>query len=157
MNPRRSLPGLSEHFSLAEATKSQAALRLGIDNTPPAEALAALGLVAAGILEPVRQHYGIPFSPSSWYRCAALNRAIGGAAASQHVRGEAVDFELPGVANLDLARWIESNLTFDQLILEFYRAPDADSGWVHCSLTGETNRGQALRFDGQSYRAGLFG
>jgi len=146
---------LSDHFSLAEAMKSQAALRLGIDNTPPPEVLPALVRVATGILEPVRRHTGIPFRPSSWYRCPALNSAIGGAAASQHTKGEAVDFEVPGVANIQVARFIEGHIAFDQLILEFYREGEANSGWVHCSLRHEGNRRQALRFDGTRTLAGL--
>ena len=68
---------LSEHFSLAELTKSDTAARMGINNEPRAKVIEKLVLVCENILEPVRNHYGVPFSPSSGFRCAALNREIG--------------------------------------------------------------------------------
>ncbi|MBT6962264.1 MAG: peptidase M15A, partial [Rhodospirillaceae bacterium] len=64
---------LSDHFTLAEAAKSQLAERKGIDNTPPAVLLPRLVRVASQILEPVRRRYHVPFSPSSWHRCPVLN------------------------------------------------------------------------------------
>ena len=146
---------LSPHFSLLEATKSQKALRWAIDNTPTPVELANLIQTAKGILEPVRLHYGIPFSPSSWYRCPELNKTLGSNKNSQHVTGEAVDFEVPGVSNLALAYWIWNNLPFDQLILEFYTHGIPNSGWVHCSLTRTNRRSQVLTYDGKFYMAGL--
>jgi hypothetical protein len=146
---------LSEHFSLSEAAKSQTALRLGIDNAPPLDVVGKLEAVAANILEPCRDNFAVPFSPSSWYRSPELNRAIKGAGSSQHVTGEAVDFEIPGIPNERLARWIADNLEFDQLILEFWKPNDPTAGWVHCSYVAGANRRQVLRFDGKHYIAGL--
>lgn len=146
---------LSEHFTLAEATKSQAAVRLGIDNAPPLDVVAKLEAVAVNILEPCRANFATQFSPSSWYRSPALNYAIGGADISQHVKGEAVDFEIPGVSNERLARWIADNLEFDQLILEFWKPDDPTAGWVHCSYVASGNRRDILRFDGKNYLKGL--
>ena len=68
---------ISEHFSLAELTKSQTAERLNILNEPDAEAYDNLVLICENILEPVRNHYGVPFTPSSAFRCPELNREIG--------------------------------------------------------------------------------
>ncbi len=150
---------LSEHFTLEELSKSQTAERQGIDNLPrlPEDALIVENLtrVCARILEPVRAHYGIPFSPSSGYRSLALNRAIGSRDTSQHVKGEAVDFEVPGIANPDLAAWIDDNLDYDQLILEFYRPGQPNSGWVHCSVTAGSNRHMALTINRQGTQQGL--
>jgi hypothetical protein len=147
---------LSPNFSLAEAVKSQTAIRRGIDNTPSAGEIECLHRVAELILQPVRDHYGVAFAPSSWYRSAALCEAIGSKPTSQHAKGQAADFEVPGIANLDLARWISENLDFDQLILEFWDAADPTAGWVHCSyVSPEDNRKQALRFDGRNYLEGL--
>ena len=142
---------LSPNFSQAEAEKSQTALRLGIINIVPPNLLPSVKNVAMTILQPVRDHYGVPFSPSSWYRSPSLCTAIGSKTTSQHAKGEAVDLEVPGVDNRDLARWISENLAFDQLILEFYDGTP-NGGWVHCStkLTGEQRR-QVLIFDGKSY------
>jgi len=124
---------LSKNFTLLEATKSSTAQRLGIDNTPSDEQIEALAHVAKGILQPVRDHYKIPFSPNSWFRCLELNRVIKSKDTSQHILGEAVDFEVPGVSNFDLATWCRENLHFDQLIIEFYDSNDPTAGWVHCS------------------------
>lgn len=146
---------LTSHFSLAEMTRSALAARRGISNVPDARTRHALGLVARHILEPVRTRFAVPFSPSSGYRSLALNRQLGSADRSQHVRGEAVDFELPGVSNRTLAQWIADNLLFDQLILECYRRGDPSSGWVHCSFAETCARGQVLTYSGGQYFKGL--
>ena len=144
---------LSKHFTLKELTKSQTATRLGINNMPRKHALARLKALAFHVLEPVRVHYGIPFTPSSGYRCVKLNRAVGSSSTSQHVKGQAADFEIPNIPNRSLADWIRTHLIFDQLILEFHNPNVADSGWVHCSYREENNRNQYLIYDGKSYRS----
>ena len=144
---------LSEHFSLWELTKSQVADRKRIKNEPDKESIQNLKVICTSILEPVRRHYGKPIAPSSGYRCLALNRELGSSDRSQHTTGQAVDFEVPGVANMDLARWIMDNLLYDQLILEFYKEGQPNSGWVHCSYVGQGNRKQAKRIDGRSWEA----
>lgn len=149
---------ISPHFTLAEAIKSQTALRKGIDNKPDDAALTALKLVAEHILEPCRNHFARPFSPSSWYRGPELNRAIGSSDRSQHVKGQAVDFEIPGISNIELARHIADNLDFDQLILEFWVDGNPTAGWVHCSYVGpDRNRRDVLTYDGQHYSPGFPG
>lgn len=145
---------LSAHFSLAEFTKSQAAIRKGIRNDPPPAAIAAMQLLCAKVLEPVRAHFRRPVKISSGYRSPTLNRAIGGAASSQHVKGEAADFEVPGVSNLEVAQWMMRQLNYDQLILEFYHPGQPNSGWVHASYR-EPYRNQELTFDGRRYLTGL--
>jgi len=148
---------LSPHFTLGELTRSSTAARKGIANLPPADLIPALERLCLNILEPVRLHYGIPFCPNSGYRSPELNREIGGSPKSQHCRGEAVDLELPGVSNYDLAAWIQQNLDFDQLILECYQPGDPTSGWVHVSIKPDpvANRGIALTFSNRAYSNGL--
>lgn len=146
---------ISEHFSRKEAENSQTARRRGINNTIPDMLLKNVIAVAENVLEPVRKHYGIPFTPSSWYRSEGLCMAIGSKTTSQHAKGEAVDFEVPGVSNYDLAVFIAEELNFDQLILEYYNNSDPNSGWLHVSHKIGLNRGSILRFDGSSYREGL--
>ena len=143
---------LSEHFSLQELTKSSTAERRGIANEPDDEAVENLIMVCETILEPVREHYGIPFIPNSGFRCLELNRAIGSSDRSQHTTGEAVDFEVPSISNKEVALWVKENCKFDQLILEFYKEGDPASGWVHCSyvIEGE-NRKSARIFDGTNW------
>ena len=127
---------LSEHFHLSEFLKSQTASRLGIDNTPGPSEVAALINLCNKVLEPVRAHYQRPIVISSGYRSPVLNSAIGGSATSQHCKGQAADFEVPGISNVELARWMHRNLNYDQLILEFYTPGDPNSGWVHVSWRG---------------------
>jgi hypothetical protein len=135
---------ISEHFSLQELTKSQTGERLGIDNLPSDAHLASLTLLCERVLEPIRAHYGRPITINSGYRGQKLNKAVGGVATSQHCNGEAADIEIAGVANGDLANWIETNLDYDQLILECYKRGVPDSGWVHVSYKPAGNRKQEL-------------
>lgn len=147
---------LSAHFTLAELTRSQTAARNGIDNTPDDRAIAALKALAQNILEPVRNHFGKPFSPSSGFRCPQLNFKVGSSPSSQHITGQAADFEVPDVSNLELAEWIRDNLAFDQLILEFYEPGKPNAGWVHCSYTaiGE-NRFECLTINREGTAKGF--
>jgi putative chitinase len=137
-------PGnLSEHFSLKEMTRSETATRKGIDNTPNPEHLHNLTLVCKNILEPVRNHFGKPVQINSAYRGPKLNAAVGGSSKSQHCNGEAVDFEIDGLPNPELAKWVTENCDFDQVILEFYDPKEGpNSGWVHASYssTGKQRR-----------------
>jgi hypothetical protein len=48
------------------------------------------------------------------------------------------------IDNKELAMWIKDNVEFDQLILEFYKKGDPNSGWVHVSYNGDNNRKQFL-------------
>lgn len=80
-----------KHFTMSELTRSATALRLGIDNTPPQAVVAALTQLVGNVLDPLREAWGRPIYVTSGYRCEALNRAVGGAARSQHLRGEAAD------------------------------------------------------------------
>ena len=143
---------LSPNFSSQELTKSQTAARLGIDNTPTQKQLEALKALCLHVLEPCRNHFGRGFTPSSGYRSKELCKAIGSKVSSQHAKGQAADFEIPGIANINLARYIRDNLDFDQLILEFYKEEDPEAGWVHCSYKATGNRRQALIYNGKSYK-----
>ena len=136
---------LSKHFNLKEFTKSETAIRKRIDNTPNLEHTNNLKIVCEKILEPVRKHFGKPVRINSGYRGPALNTAVGGSAKSQHCNGEAVDFEIDGLANPELAKWVAENCDFDQIILEFYDPKEGpNSGWVHASYSKGKNRKQKL-------------
>jgi len=148
---------LSKHFTLQEFTKSQTATRLGLKNQPNPEHIVRLEALCENVLEPVRVIFGIPFSPSSGYRSPELCKAIGSKPTSQHARGEAVDFEVPGLSNRDVAQWIVDNVDFDQLILEFYEEGDPNSGWIHVSyVDGDKNRKEVLTLTKENgYQFGL--
>lgn len=136
---------LTEHFTLAEMTVSPTAKRLGLSNQPTAEHIENMRYCCEKILEPVRAHFGKPVKINSSYRSPLVNKAVGGSKTSQHVNGQAIDFEIMGVDNKVVADWIGDNLEFDQVILEFYTAGDKNSGWVHASIKkGGGNRMQRL-------------
>ena len=136
---------LSKNFSLLELTKSQTAERKGIDNTPSTEHQENLKLLCTAILQPVRDHFSKVVTISSGYRSPELCTAIGSKITSQHAKGQAADFEIFGVSNKDLADYIDSELHYDQLILEYWKESDPNSGWVHCSFSQGNNRKQYLR------------
>ena len=136
---------LSDNFSLNELTKSQTAERKGIDNTPSTEHQENLKKLCENVLQPVRDHFEQVVSVSSGYRSPELCTAIGSKITSQHAKGQAADFEIFGVSNKELADYIDSELHYDQLILEYWNESDPNSGWVHCSFSEGQNRKQYLR------------
>jgi zinc D-Ala-D-Ala carboxypeptidase len=136
---------LTENFSLEELTKSQTAVRKGIDNTPGPEHQDNLKSLCEMILQPIRDHFSRVVTISSGYRSPELCTAIGSKITSQHAKGQAADFEIFGVSNKELADYIDQNLDYDQLILEYWNESDPNSGWVHCSYTNGNNRKQYLK------------
>lgn len=132
---------LSPHFTLAEFVTSQEAARRGIDNTPGPDVVDRLRRTATG-LEAVRIRLGgAPLIVTSGYRSSELNRAIGGAANSQHMRGEAADIICPAFGGpVEVAAALrDSGIEYDQLILEYGR-------WVHVAFS-DRPRHMALIID----------
>jgi len=147
---------LSKHFKLSEFEKSSTATRLGIKNKAGSGEIKNLTDLCYAVLEPVRAKFEKPIMVTSGYRSEELCVAIKSSKTSQHTKGQAVDFEIAGVSNLQLAIWIENNCDFDQLILEFWKEEEgANSGWVHCSYNEGSNRKQVLTFDGKEFKNGL--
>ena len=136
---------LSANFELAELTKSQVAERKGIPNNPSPDQIDNLKSLCINVLQPIRSEFDKPVIISSGFRSAELCINIGSKPTSQHAEGKAADLEIPGVDNMELAMWIKNNLNFDQLILEFYKDGQPNSGWVHVSWNGDNNRNQILR------------
>jgi len=134
---------LSRNFSLLELTKSDTAVRKGIDNNPNSDQIEKLKLLCENILQPVRDHFG-RVKVTSGYRSPELCVAIGSSVNSQHAKAEAADFECPGIDNAELADWIQKELSYDQLILEYYTPGEPNSGWIHCSWIAEQPRASFL-------------
>lgn len=139
---------LTEHFTLEELTFSQDAVRHGIDNTPPADVMDNLRMVASA-LEDVRMLLAAPVIVTSGYRCERLNAIVRGSATSAHVEGLAADIIAPRFGSpAAVAQALQaSGLVFDQIILEFGR-------WVHLGVHPVQPRGQVLtavrRLDGRT-------
>ena len=134
---------LTRNFTLSELTKSDTAIRRGINNNPSAEQVEKLKLLCENILQPVRDHFG-RVKVTSGFRSEQLCLKIGSSVNSQHAKAEAADFECMGTDNAELADWIYANLEFDQLILECYTPGEPNSGWIHCSYTTDQPRKQFL-------------
>lgn len=131
---------LSEHFDLREFTRSDAAHKIGNANEPPAEHLENLRALARR-MEEVRALFGRPIMITSGYRNPAVNEAVGGVPNSDHALGWAADFQVPGLADLEVAKTVrDSGLNFDQLIFEAGRT-------VHLSFHPRLRR-QVLRQPG---------
>ena len=135
---------LSANFNLSELTKSQTAERRGIPNNPSPGQIDNLKELCMNVLQPIRSNFDKPVIVSSGFRSAEVCVAIGSSITSQHTEGKAADIEVPGIDNKELAEWIKHNLEYDQLILEFYKDGEPDSGWVHVSYNGDNNRKQNL-------------
>ena len=138
---------LSPHFTLAELTRSEAATRMGLDNTPSPDAIVNLRALCEKVLEPLRVAIGKPLRVNSGYRGPLANTAVGGSNTSQHNKGEAADIEVDGMDNMALAKKIiELKLPVDQLIAEFIDPYVVGSGWIHVShKRSGPQRGQVLR------------
>ena len=131
---------ISEHFTLEEFLLSEAAARLGLDNTPTLVVITHLSLVAAA-MERIRTLLGNrPIVIHSGYRSPQVNKAVGGVATSAHCCGLACDFVCPGFGTpYEVALAVlRSDTEYDQLILEY--------GWVHVGLAqgGALSRQEAL-------------
>jgi hypothetical protein len=128
---------LTKSFTLEELIFSQTAAREGIDNTPGAAQVRAMRELCANILQPLRDSIELPLMVSSGYRCARLNRYVGGSVRSQHMEGRAADVICFGMDTKQLfKRVLELKLPFDQLIYEGGR----ESIWVHVSFDPVRNR-----------------
>lgn len=138
------MTAISRHFTLGELTASATARQHGVANTPSVQEVCNLCGLVHHVLEPLRLAMGEPIKVGSGYRCAALNRMVGGATNSQHLRGEAADLCLDG----DVAKgkrwfaWILQHCDFDQLIWEHNAK---GTYWVHVShRTDGPNRHQVI-------------
>ena len=145
---------ISDHITWVEATKSQDAVRLGIDNTPNEQQLINMKLVANKCFEPLRSWYDKPIGISSFFRSSEINRRVGGSKTSQHCCGEisgkeeaAIDIDADmfnnGLTNKQIFFWLKESVEFDQLIWEF--GDDNNPAWVHISYRNGGNRKQVLK------------
>tara|TARA_R110000824_G_scaffold65226_4_gene170045 strand:- start:10030 stop:10554 length:525 start_codon:yes stop_codon:yes gene_type:complete len=132
---------LSDHVSAKEGTYSRTAIRKGIKNDPPPEALNCMINISELLFEPLREYVGGPIKITSFYRCKKLNTTIGGSRTSQHIKGQAMDIDdtFGYKTNAEMYHYIKGHLEFDQLIWEF--GDDNNPDWLHVSfVTHRKNR-----------------
>ena len=118
-----------KYFTIEELTRSTTARLRGINNTPSQQVIDNLTALVDNVLDPLRQAWGKPIKVNSGYRCRALNKAVGGVPASQHLLGQAADITGGSQeANRELYSLLKRlNLPVDQAINEY------DFRWLHIS------------------------
>ena len=129
---------LSEHFSLAELTKTNTKMK-NLPNEAQVENLKRL----CGWLEMLRIKRNTPIIINSGYRSETVNKAVGGAPNSNHLTGCAVDIHVTGMEQLiryaaillDISN--ERQEDFDELLLE--RSPRG-TYWLHFAVRPSGNR-----------------
>ena len=120
---------LSEHFSLDEATYSETAIRMHINNQPDERQLENMKS-AANQLEAVRNVTGA-LRVNSWLRLPDVNVAVGGSKVSSHMDGWAIDCSSTAHTPYELCQIVlKNNIKFDQCIHEFGK-------WMHLSFAPE--------------------
>jgi len=138
---------LTENFTLEEMYASSTAARKGIDNMPSPVVQQNLRMLAEKVLQPIRDAYRHPITVTSGYRCAELNKAVGGAKASQHLTGCAADIKCSHTSKAYLFQLIlrmmrEGRITVGQLIWEYGDAKEPN--WIHVSLPTRGKKNQVL-------------
>ena len=125
-----------KYFTIKELCKSSTAIQKRIDNTPNSEIVNNLKQLVDQVLDPLRKRYGKPIKVNSGYRCEQLNKAVKGAANSQHIKGLAADITAGSAEeNKILFELVQKlNLPFDQLIDE------KKFSWIHVSVSNKPRK-----------------
>ena len=137
---------MAKYFTVAEMLKSETAEKNQINNTPSAEIEQNIEKLL-GVLDGLREHYGKSIKITSGYRCAELNKLVGGSPTSAHVIGYAADlqpiqgsFEEFKASVID---WLDkSGVKFDQCIIEKSKSTQ----WVHFGLYNRKGQQRGQQF-----------
>lgn len=118
-----------KYFSIVELCRSRVAERKKIKNEPTKAIEKNLEALVENVLDPLREAWGRPIHVNSGYRCAELNKAVGGSPTSHHVKGMAADITAGDtIANIKLYKLVLNlGLPFTQLIDEQHYT------WIHIS------------------------
>ena len=130
---------LTKNFTLEERSHYNTAKAKGFENKPNPEQIEELRKLCVNLLQPLRDIYSEPMIISSGYRSPIVNKAVGGVANSQHMKGQASDVTVKDPRKL-LATLLSSGLDFDQAIL--YQ--DGRNNFLHLSYNSGKNRKQVL-------------
>lgn len=142
---------ITKNFSWEEMQYSQTAERLKIDNSVPEKYRGNMERLCKEVLQPIREAWGRPIVVSSGYRCAKLNKAVGGVNTSQHAYGSAADIhtventlgENKKLYDLIVRLAKEGKIKCRQIIWEYGHAArggsvakpvDVGPKWIHLSV-----------------------
>lgn len=127
------------NFRMSELIKSDTAIKHNINNMPDINSLDCMLDLIYYCLQPIRDKLNKAMIITSGYRNVRVNQLAGGAAASQHLKGQAVDFKIKGMTPKQIVEFIcSSGVEYDQLINEYDK-------WVHVSFVKGKNRKQVLK------------
>ena len=128
------------NFKFSELIHSDTAIKKNINNMPDINSLDCMLDLIYFCLQPIREDFNLPLIITSGYRCAEVNKIVGGASNSQHLKGQAADFIIKNKTPAEIINQIlKTNIEFDQLINEYNR-------WVHISFVKGKNRRQILKY-----------
>ena len=147
---------IGRHFKLKHLIYSNTAKNKsinnfpGIDNSPSqTEVIENLRSLMNVVVDPIVDIYP-DLIITSGYRCMALNSRLGGSNTSQHVFGQAVDIQIPGLSTADVYNYIYYQVTgWDQLIWEYPER--GGSSWVHVSYSSRNRRKTTLASKSSTY------
>lgn len=129
-----------KYFTIDELCRSNVAQLRGIENTPDPNQLNNLEKLILNLLDPIREKWGNPIRVNSGFRSKELNKTIGGAGNSEHMKGTAADITTGNKENnrrlFDLIAGC--GLPFRQLIDEHRYS------WIHVSYNEDDNKRQIL-------------
>ena len=134
---------LSKNFSLVELCATNS----GLPNNPTDDVIPNLSKLVVNVLQPLRDKFERNIHVDSGFRCPAVNKHVGGADTSQHVKGQAAD--LVSEDNAAMFHIIKDSLPFDQLIWE--KGNDIQPAWVHVSYHEGHNRKEVLELVNGKY------
>lgn len=130
------------NFTISELVYSQKAIQNNINNMPDLNSLDNMLNLIIHCLQPIRDKLKRPMIITSGYRCGRLNNLVGGKSTSQHLIGQAADFQVVGMSVQDVINFIRiNNFDFDQLIAEYNK----NKSWIHISYDKNKNRKQILK------------
>lgn len=129
------------NFKMSELIQSDTAIKHNINNMPDINSLDCMLDLIYYVLQPLREKLGKPVIVTSGYRNSEVNKLVGGAANSQHTKGQAADITVSGLTPQQLIDFIQkSSIEYDQLINEYDR-------WTHISFVKGNNRKQSFRLN----------
>jgi len=137
---------MTPHFSFEELTATDQSL----PNIPSDFQLVRLKNLANN-LEIIRNTLNYPMRINSAFRSELVNRAVKGSQTSSHCDGDAADFTCHkfGTPKQICLAIIDSNLRFDQLILE--------PGWIHIGFGNKMRQQVMTKLKTGGYVPGLHG
>ena len=136
---------MARYFTIAEMLRSETADKNKIQNTPSAEVKKNIEELLE-VLDDLREFYGMPIKITSGYRCAELNKLVGGSPTSAHVIGYAADLQ-PIQGSFEefkasVLRWLDTGVKFDQCIIERSKSTQ----WVHFGLYNRKGQQRGQQF-----------